>query len=300
MPLFCYGIDIGTNSARLMLAEQVNGRIRSCRKILRTVRTGEGVNATHRLCDAAIDRTAAVMREFRQIMDEEHPELPVFCFATSAVRDAENAKDLLMIVKEETGLEIHILSGEQEAEIGYLGAVPEGTGGLIDIGGGSTEFVLGESGRIVYRHSFDAGTIRCKEMFGRAGDPEGVAATVSWAEGLFAELKDLPQTSFTGIGGTVTTVCAMLQEMREYDSQKIQGSRITATQVEALLKRITPMTVEERRNLPGIQPQRADIIPYGMAVLTAGMRVLALDELTVSDADNLEGYAIKFQTRINS
>lgn len=299
MALFCYGIDIGTNSARLMLAEETEKGIRSCYKMLRTVRTGEGVHATHRLCPAAIGRTVAAMKEFREQISGEHPQLPVFCFATSAVRDSENSHELLTAVKEAAGFDIRILSGEEEAEIGFLGAVPSGEGGIIDIGGGSTEFVLGKGGSITYRRSFNAGTIRCKELFGEKGDREGVPATVRWAEELFSELSEMKGNVFTGIGGTITTVSAMLQEMTVYDPEKIQGSIITRRDMETLLKKITPMTAEQRRALPGLQPQRADIIPYGMAVLTAGMRTVGLSEILVSDADNLEGYAIRYKNVIS-
>lgn len=141
---FCYGIDIGTNSARLMLTALENDKIISRYKLLRTVRTGEGVHATHRLSQAAIERTVSALKEFRTHINSEHPALPVFCFATSAVRDASNARELLNSVKNTAGFDIRVLSGEEEAEIGFLGAVPNGNGGIIDIGGGSTEFVLGK------------------------------------------------------------------------------------------------------------------------------------------------------------
>lgn len=293
MGYFCYGIDIGTNSARLMLARREQGEIRSAYKMLRTVRTGEGVHESHRLSQAAMARTLVALREFRERIDGEHPELPVFCFATSAVRDAENSAEFVNAVRRETGLEICILTGAEEAEVGFLGAVPSGTGGMIDIGGGSTEFVLGESGKLTFRKSFNAGTIRCGEMFAGEGDAPSAARTMRWAEELFGELRG-KQARFTGIGGTITTVSAMLQQLTVYDPQKIQGSRILRRDAEALLQRIADMSIAERKNLPGLQPQRADIIPYGMAVLIAAMRVLELEEITVSDADNLEGYAVRY------
>ena len=298
MGKLCYGIDIGTNSARLMLAEEQNGTIRSRYKLLRTVRTGEGVHTAHRLSPEAIGRTVAALKEFRGHMDGEHPDIPVFCFATSAVRDSSNAEELLMAAKREAKINIRILSGTEEAEIGFLGAIPGGNGGIIDIGGGSTEFVLGQDGRLAYRKSFNAGTIRCREIFGSEGDGRGVAETIRWAEELFAELEVLRGNIFTGIGGTITTVSAMIRQLETYSSEKIQGSKVTREEIEELLREITPMTPEQRRTLPGLQPQRADIIPYGMAVLVGAMRTIGLAEIFVSDADNLEGYAIKYKNAI--
>jgi len=282
-----------------MLAEMVNGEIRSCYKMLRTVRTGEGVNAAGRLCEAAIGRVVDAMRDFRRQIDGEYPELPVFCFATSAVRDAENAQELCAEVKRTAGFDIHVIPGNEEAEIGYLGAVPCGTGGIIDIGGGSTEFVLGENGKLTYRRSFQAGTVRCREMFGADGDIIGVKKTIGYCEELFAEVGDLPHAVYTGIGGTITSVSAMLQEMEIYDPAKIQGSTILLKEAEELLEKLAHMPLEKRRTVKGLQPERADIIIYGMAVLVAAMRMLKAERILVSDADNLEGYAIKYKNVIS-
>ena len=132
-------------------------------------------------------------------------------------------------------------------------------------------------------------------MFGANGDIAGVRETVRYCENLFSELKELPQNLYTGIGGTITSVSAMLQKMEVYRPEKIQGSRIALTEIDALLKDLAKMTVEERKTLPGLQPQRADIIPYGIAILSTGMHVMDLAEITVSDADNLEGYTIQYQ-----
>lgn len=281
-----------------MLAEMTEGGVRSCYKMLRTVRTGEGVNASGKICPAAIERVTEAMQDFRRQIDGEHPDLPVFCFATSAVRDAANSAELLEAVKQAAGFNIHIIPGDEEAEIGFLGAIPSGTGGIIDIGGGSTEFVIGNNGKLIYRKSFQAGTVRCKEMFGADGDIAGVRKTIQYCEKLFSELSELPQNLYTGIGGTITSVSAMLQEMEVYAPEKIQGSKITLAETENLLDRLAHMTVEERKHINGLQPQRADIIIYGMAVLTAAMRVLDQNHVLVSDSDNLEGYAIKYKNRI--
>lgn len=299
MPYFCYGIDIGTNSARLMLAETENGELKSCYKMLRTVRTGEGVNESGRICDAAIQRVVNAMRDFRAQIDGEHPDLPVFCFATSAVRDAANAQELCTAVKQAAGFGIHIIPGNEEAEIGFLGAVPSGTGGIIDIGGGSTEFVHGNGGTLTYRRSFQAGTVRCREMFGAEGDIIGAEKTVAYCEKLFEEIEELPHVTYTGIGGTITSVSAMLQNMEIYDPKKIQGSTVTLCDTEKLLKELAEMPLDARKRVNGLQPERADVIIYGMAVLVAGMRRLNAEQILVSDADNLEGYAIKYKNIIS-
>lgn len=288
----CYVIDIGTNSARLMSATLRDEKVYSIYKMLRTVRTGEGMRETHRISEAAIGRILVAMTEFRNRIDEETFGIPVYCFATSAVRDAENSGELVAAILNAAGFHLHILSGEEEAEIGFLGAVPGGTGGLIDIGGGSTEIVVGTGGNLHYRRSFDAGAVRCLEMFGSAGDPEGVSQTMRWAKELFPVRKE--HTIFTGIGGTITTCAAILQKMEVYDSQKIQGSRITLAEVSQLLRELTSMPIEQRRALAGLQPKRADIIPYGLAILVAIMENLSLEQIFVSDADNLEGYAVKY------
>lgn len=288
----CYGIDIGTNSARLMRAERVNGNVLSRYKRLVTVRTGEGMDENGFLDTASVNRVLAALREFRTIIDAEAPSLPVFCFATSAVRDAKNADELAARILRETGFSLHILSGEDEAEVGFLGAVPSGTGGLIDIGGGSTEIVCGKNGSLDFRKSFQLGTVRCKEQFGM--HPHPLAQTTEHSDALFSALGTLPHMRYTGIGGTITSVAAMLLGAEQYDPQKIQGSVISRADTEALLSQLSHMSLEQRRKVRGLQPQRADVILYGMTILLSAMRALDLSELTVSDADNLEGYAIKY------
>ncbi|MBR2222938.1 MAG: hypothetical protein IJ973_01305 [Christensenellaceae bacterium] len=280
-----YIIDIGTNSTRLMLAERNGRNPRRIYKTLRTVRTGENVNNTGRLAEAAMVRTIGAIREYTEIMRSENPDAPVYCFATSAVRDSENKYDFVNRVKEETGVSVRILSGEEEADIGFMGAVSGGTGGIIDIGGGSTEVIFGHNGKIEFSYSFQLGCVRSLDMF--KNEEEARIYSKKLFDGI--DKTAAKGLDFYGIGGTATSIAAIALALPRYDSEKVQNFRITRSEMEALYHKLLSMTAEERLSLPGLDRRRADIIGFGAAILLSFMESFDLAEVIASESDGMEG-----------
>ncbi|MBQ9941822.1 MAG: Ppx/GppA family phosphatase [Christensenellaceae bacterium] len=282
----CYVIDIGTNSARMMKARVDGERISREYKLTRTVRTGEGVHATHMLCEAAIERTVGAIREFAEIIKSEGGSEP-YCFATSAVRDSKNAAEFVERVKNETGICVEILSGDEEARCGYAGAVGGGDGGIVDIGGGSTEVIFGKNGEIFYATSYDIGCVRALEWFKEDEEDCRSFARKLLRQVPYDRAEGMP---FYAVGGTATSLAAVDQQLKEYDPNKVDGYVLTRRRVEELRRQMWAMSVEERRKVPGLTPTRAEIIQYGLSILSAFFEVSGRRQVTVRESDNLEGY----------
>lgn len=283
-------IDIGTNSTRLMKAQIEDGQVRAIYKMLRTVRTGEGVHNTGRLSEQAMKRTLDALQEYAEIGKGN----PVYCFATSAVRDAENRQAFMEAVKARTGLRIEVLKGEEEAEIGFLGAVGrKGTGVVVDIGGGSTEVIFGREGNITYQHSFPVGCVRGKDVFqGRDFSAEEVSR---WARGVL-EREGLPNLTGQlayGIGGTATSLAAIDLKLEEYDGQRVQGYALNRRRIAEIEKELYGTPLAQRRQIAGLEAKRADIILFGVSILGTVMDIAHIDEAMISDRDNLEGFLYK-------
>lgn len=283
-------IDIGTNSVRLLLARLVNGRIVSSEKHLITPRIGQGMehNRLHpesmaRACQAVCDHVDTA----KKAGVEE-----IYCFATNAVRSAENKPVFLSMVKQACGLEIHILSGEEEALAGYMGSAEEKENVLvIDIGGGSTELISGHRGRIRQAISYEIGAVRLYNRFGDY-DPQRYGEIMDAIGEVMGDITHLTSSAQTviGVAGTITSLSAMEQEMALYNSELIQGSILTKETVARWLDRLGKMDSQARRQVTGLDPNRADIICYGICILTYFMDRAQIEALTVSDRDNLEGY----------
>lgn len=286
-----YVIDIGTNSVRMMKAAVADGRVKRLWKTLRTVRTGEGVNASGRLSEAAMARTIGALKEYREIMEKDgFPAAKCFCFATSAVRDSANRDEFVKRVEQACGIQVTILSGAEEARYGFAGAVGNGDGGIVDIGGGSTEIIFGRGGEIVYARSFDVGCVRGMEMFAEAD----IAKVTDWAGAQFAEVpfSRAEDLVFYAVGGTATALAAIDQHMAVYSEEKVQGYILSCEKIQKMLEWMGKMTVAERRNVIGMEPRRADVILYGLAILSAFFRASGHRQVTVSEADNMEGYLL--------
>ena len=282
----CYVIDIGTNSARLMLCAGDHFHRKCVYKTHITIRLKECPG--HFLTEAAIGRTVCALLQFQSRMRREFPNLPVLCFATSAVRDAENRDRLLTRAKEQTGLLIDVLNGEQEALCGFLGAT-DGHGGVIDVGGGSTEIVFGSHDKISYQQSFDIGAVRCKALLG--ADASALKKAQAWASDLFTALPDAhAQETFYAVGGTATTLAAIHHQLQAYDPQIIQGTVLSLSEISETLAMLSRRSLAQRRQTPGLEPDRADIILYGIVILIEAMKALRIAKVMVSDSDNLEGY----------
>lgn len=278
-------IDVGTNSTRLLVAEVSRGGIlRPVLTALATTRLGQGIQGG-RLLQAAMDRTLAVIMDFVGRAEQAGAGKIVLA-ATSAVRDAANRDQFVKAVRSVTGRGLMVLSGTAEARLSYLGVTGAlgdvGEALVIDIGGGSTEFIWRRAGKTRFV-SINAGAVRMTEGGYGSGQIKSAVGDI-----LQAVLLDNPG-EVIGVGGTVTTLAAMAQGMRRYDPRKIHGFRLTTASVDDLYRLLSSLTIKERRQLPGLQPQRADIIPAGARILSTILHGLARESILVSEADILQG-----------
>lgn len=283
-----FAIDIGTNSIRLLYAKMEQGKLHTVKKLVNTVRTGEGVNASGRLCEAAIRRTIQGISEFvRQAKQWGAKE--VLAFATSAVRDAENGQEFVECVWQECGVRVQILQGEQEAICGITGALGgKEQGAIIDIGGGSTEVAVMRQGKLVSADSVNIGCVRGLELFAE----EEYEKLIAWAENSFLELNLQELPKLYGIGGTATALAAIDLGLEKYDPEKVDGHEIAAQRLEALMGEILRLSKQERIRRMCLDGGRAEVIVYGLAVLLGFCRAYHIPEIVVSEADNLEGYVL--------
>ncbi|WP_347489704.1 Ppx/GppA phosphatase family protein [Desulfoscipio sp. XC116] len=282
-------VDIGTNSTRLMVAElSPEGKVRPVLTDLKTTRLGQGIRQG-RLMQAAMNRTLDVIAAFVDRAERAGASNIVLA-ATSAVRDAGNREDFAAAVRSVTGRELWVLSGPMEARLSYLG-VTEALGDVrdalvIDIGGGSTEFIWRCAGQTRFV-SINAGAVRMTEGgYGSGQIQRAIGDTLSIIR------LDKPG-EVIGVGGTVTSLAAMAQKMRRYDPEKIHGFRLAAANVDDLYRLLSGLTVEERKQLPGLQPRRADIIPAGARILSAVLHGLGRESVLVSEADLLQGLILE-------
>ncbi len=275
-------IDIGSNSVRLML--WADGKV--LYKQLSTTRLGEGTAFSLCLKEEAIERTAKAVSAFAERAKREGAE-NIFAYATEAVRSAENKEVFLARVRQLSGLEVEVLPGDTEAKLGLFGALGEcGDGGMIDVGGASTEVSFRKSGKLVFSVSIPLGAVRlydlCHDSIGCLQD-----SVSPHLEKLSAAPKGLP---VFGVGGTATTLAAVCLKLERYSSSAVQGCRIETAELDALTAHLLALSAEERKRLPGMDARRADIIGGGAFLLTSVLKILGADELIVSDSDNLEGY----------
>ena len=277
-------IDVGSNSVRLMLV--ADGKV--LYKTLETTRLGEGLAHSKTLKQEAISRSAKAVASFYfQAIDEGADR--VYSFATAAVRTAENGREFLSAVKELCPLDIEILSGEEEGEVGILGALVNGDGGVIDVGGASAEIAIRKTGETIYKKSVDVGIVRLKDACGTDKD-----ALTAFSEEKVKEYGVLPDFgNMYAIGGTATTLAAYKLGLKIYDSKKVTGTAITAKEMSDMAETLLSLSVEEIAALSGIPKGRADVIGGGALYFSVLMKTLGITEITVSDRDNLEGYAIK-------
>ena len=275
-----------------MLAAVEDGKIKCEYKTIRTTRLGQGVNATKMLCTEAMERTVQAFEEYREMAEKWDPTAPILCFATSAVRDSSNKAEFLRLVRKHCGFEVDVISGLEEAKCGFTGVLGNGTGGIIDIGGGSTEVLFGAGGKIDYLNSFNIGSVRGLEIFGQQRASEAKA----WAGEFFKTIewkgrkKKLP---FFAIGGTATSLAAIDLKLATYDPERVQNYRLYKNNIMRMLDLFLSMTVEQRRQITGMEPQRADVIVFGASILSAFYDAAEIEYVTVSERDNMEGYLMK-------
>ncbi|GAA2219932.1 Ppx/GppA phosphatase family protein [Streptomyces nogalater] len=303
-------VDCGTNSIRLLVADAdpATGELTELDRRMTIVRLGQGVDRTGRLAPEALERTFAACREYAGIIKEHGAERVRFV-ATSASRDAENREDFTRGVLDILGVEPEVITGDQEAEFSFTGATKELTGRtdlarpylVVDIGGGSTEFVVGDD-RVRAARSVDIGCVRMTERHlvhgGEVSDPPtgeqiaAIRADVEAALDLAERTVPLREArTLVGLAGSVTTVSAIAQELPEYDSARIHHSRISRDRVREITEWLLRSTHAERAAVPSMHPGRVDVIGAGALVLLAIMERTGAEEVVVSEHDILDGIA---------
>lgn len=275
-------IDVGSNSVRLAI--MADGK--TLFKRLETTRLGGGLSATGKISAEAIDRTAQAIYGFKESAEREGAER-VYAFATAAVRSASNRNEFLSKVKLLCGIEVDVMSGEQEAKCGLLGALKGADGGIIDVGGASTEVTIQCGGKVLYSKSVDIGTVRLHDIAGRDKDKLKRVITEKLSEyGNF----NASNYNMYSIGGTATTIASVKHGLKEYDPAITDGTVIKVEEVSEMADRLLSLTVEEVRALSGMEPKRADIVGGGCLLMGEVMRRFGVPQITVSESDNLEGY----------
>jgi exopolyphosphatase/guanosine-5'-triphosphate,3'-diphosphate pyrophosphatase len=297
-------IDCGTNTIKLLVADLApeTGEEHTLAREMRIVRLGQDVDRTGRLADEALARTFAAVEEYAAIIAAHHVDRVRFC-ATSASRDAANAAVFMAGVRERLGIEPEVVSGDVEAQLTYDGAtrsLPEVPTPVlvVDIGGGSTELILGGGhGNVLAARSLDIGSVRITERLMPSDPPtadELVAATraIDGAlDGLASHGVHLDEAAtVVGVAGTITTVAALLLELEAWDRDRVHHARFPVGDVHALAERLGAMTVAEREGLR-VPPGRSDVIGAGALILDRVLRRTGAGSLLVSDSDILDGIA---------
>jgi exopolyphosphatase/guanosine-5'-triphosphate,3'-diphosphate pyrophosphatase len=297
-------IDVGTNSIKLLVAEIVGTRVHPVYETSRQTRLGRGFYQTHRLRTEAISATAETVAAFAAEARARQAS-GVRVIATSAAREATNSDELSQAIAETSGLPVEIISGEQEAEWVFQGVSTDSDLAgekllLLDVGGGSTEFILGHNHHMHFRASFPLGTLRLLESapLSDPPNPDQLAACRQWLRSFFQdqvqsklkpalEREDAANRStrpllLVGSGGTATILARMEQEMENYDRARIEATRIGLDRLRAQLERLWHLPLEERKKIVGLPPNRADVILSGIAIYEAAMEVLKFEDLRIS------------------
>ena len=284
-PRILAGIDIGTLTCRLLVAElSANGRLRELQSDRRILRLGQGVDRDRALRADAMDRVIGTLREWRQLIDRAKAEAATVV-ATSAVRDAANRDEFLHRVEHEAGFVVEIISGEEEARrtmLGIRSGLPAGISDMLalDIGGGSTEFILDRPGSSPMIRSIDLGVVRLSERL-LHGDPPTLEE-VQWARAWVrrdtaAAVAGMPRssgTAFVGTAGTITSLAAMAQRLPAYEPARIHNYRLTLDMVIALERELLSRPKAHRRGMTGLEAGREDVIAAGAIILRTVMETL--------------------------
>ncbi len=308
-------VDIGSNSTRLLVADvdPDTGTLQELARDSRVTRLGEGVDANGSLSEAAIVRVTNVLADYHRKIEEHDCEANL-AVLTSAVRDADNGADFAERVREEYKLDARVLSGDEEAQLTFLGAMStrpdedESSGKqsagavptvVIDIGGGSTEFVIGSGRTAGFHVSLHVGVVRMSERHIHTDRPEPhelqkLAADVrqNFEDGLPAAEREAVKRGIA-VAGTATSAASIDQELDPYDPERVNGYALTLGTVEMLLARLADMDEDRRRKVVGLHPDRAPTIVAGMIVLSEAMRAFELDQVEVSEHDILYGGALR-------
>ncbi len=297
-------VDIGTNSTRLFVAEVMDGRVGEVlERHTEITRLGAGVDSDGRLSEEAMERVYSVLDEYRRLIDR-HDVSDAVAVLTSAVRDAANGEEFASAVRDRWGLEPHVLSGDEEARLTFLGATSERDAEdatptlVIDIGGGSTELVIGNGREMEYHVSNQAGVVRQTERHLRSDPPSD-----SELDALARDVREILRTGVPesrrravsraiAVAGTATSMASIAQELEPYDPDKVEGYVLSVSECRSICKRLAALTVAERRGVRGLHPDRAPTIVAGAIILLETLALFGLGEVEVSEHDILRGAAL--------
>jgi exopolyphosphatase/guanosine-5'-triphosphate,3'-diphosphate pyrophosphatase len=272
-------VDLGTNTTRLLVADVADGRAEELHRETRITRLGEGVDARGKLLPVPIARVRNVLSDYRRTAESLGAER-VLLVATSAVRDAENGEAFLGEIEWSYGFVTELLSGVEEAELMRRGIGQTGPGTLIvDIGGGSTELVLDG-----FQKSLPMGSVRFTERHG-----EDITALEAATREILPRLEP---TAAIGVAGTITTLAALDLDLAEYDRKRVHGHLLSRDGAARQLERLAALPLEERRQVPALEPERAPVIVAGAAILVAILNTYRLDGITASERGLLHGAAL--------
>jgi exopolyphosphatase / guanosine-5'-triphosphate,3'-diphosphate pyrophosphatase len=294
-------VDLGTNSTRLLVADVDDGRVEDVVRKLRVTRLGEGVDERRRLLPLPVARVRNVLSDYRRLAESNGAE-QTLAIATSAVRDAENGEAFLGEIEWSYGFATRLLSGHDEALLTFRGVTADrrldpGTA-ILDIGGGSTELILGGPDGVAWHDSLDLGSVRLTERH-LHGDPptaDELAASARAARTLLEERipgdARRAVTTLIGVAGTITSLAALDLDLPEYDADRVHGHVLTEAGLERQLDRLASVPLEERRRLRPLDPDRAPVIVGGAVIAREALAFLGQDELEVSERDILDGAAL--------
>lgn len=277
-------IDIGSNSVRL--ATFADGKI--LYKRLETTRLGEGLSFTGMMKPEAIERSARAVSAYVNTAKADGAQ-KIYAFATAAVRSSSNGGAFVERVRELCGVTVEVLSGEVEAKIAVLGAIGHSDGGIIDLGGASTEVTVQKDNKTLYAKSVDIGAVRLYDIAGRDKEKlvKAIAPKLSEYGAFSAENFDM-----YGVSGTATTLGALKHGLRVYDREKVQGTVLTVEEIEGYAEELLNTPIDKICDMLTVDSRRADIIGGGALLLAMLLRKLKISRITVSDCDNLEGFVI--------
>ncbi len=302
------GIDIGTLTCRLLIADLPAGApVKELRSDRRILRLGEGVDQTKRLIPAAMDRVIQCLREWNAII-ESYRVNGIAVVATSAVRDAANRAEFLDRVKREAGFDVEVITGDEEARrtlLGIRSGLPPGVTDMLalDIGGGSTEFILDRPGQAPIVRSIDIGVVRLCERLLHHDPPtsEEIQQAREWiaqeTKVAVAEMKSCQTATFVGTAGTITALAAMAQKLPAYEPARIHNYRLTLATVQELERTLLSRKKADRIGLPGLEKNREEVIAAGAIIIRTVMETLGMESVLVSDLGLREGVVIDLINR---
>lgn len=273
-------IDVGSNSVRVLLSE--NGK--TVEKNVTVTGLAAGLTTSGKISDAGMQKTVNAIEKYA-LQGRAFGADETYAFATAAVRQAANSAEFIQKVRFATGLLLDVIDGKTEARLGAVGALGLDSGGVIDVGGGSAEVVVKLGDDIIYAHSVDTGAVRLTDAFN-----DDLNSLDGFLDKKLSEYGVVPSALFYAVGGTATSLVAIVTKLDPYDPDKVDGYVLKTSELKVLSEKLLSTPVCEREKIKGLQKGRARIIASGARLLYKIAEYLRIDEIIVKETDNLEGY----------